>query len=128
MSIIITILVDILILIILGMILNKTIQTASKNKVSSIEAEASALLERSKKEADATKKESIWHINNLRDFRIDYNTSIWNKNILDLQSNYFIDKIINSDSISYIKPWHQLESFRDKFLVVRYLFDKFSLN
>lgn len=59
MSIIITILVDILILIILGMILNKTIKTASKNKVSSIEAEASALLERSKKEADATKKESI---------------------------------------------------------------------
>lgn len=74
----------------------------------------------------ATKKESIWHINNLRDFRIDYNTSIWNKDILDLQSNYFIDKIVNLNSISYNKPWYQLESFRDKFLVVRYLFDKFA--
>ena len=53
------ILVDIVILIVLGFILYKIIQKASKNKILIIEKEAEDLLENTKKESEAIKKESI---------------------------------------------------------------------
>jgi hypothetical protein len=48
------------------------------------------------------------------------------KNISSLQSNYYIDKVVNPSAIDYNKDWSQLESFRDKFLVVRLIFDNFA--
>lgn len=59
MNILIMILIDIIVLIALGMILYKTIQTTSKNKIESMEREAELILENAKKEAEAAKKESI---------------------------------------------------------------------
>lgn len=59
MQYIITIVVDILVLIILGMVLNKTIKVASKSKITALETEAENLLENGKREAEATKKEAI---------------------------------------------------------------------
>lgn len=59
MNILIMILIDIIVLIALGMILYKTIQTTSKNKIESMEKEAELILENAKKEAEASKKESI---------------------------------------------------------------------
>lgn len=53
------ILVDIVILAILGFILYKAIQTATKKKVDILENEAKNLVENAKKEAEALKKESI---------------------------------------------------------------------
>ena len=58
-KLLIIILVDIVILIALGLMLYKIIQKASKNKINLIEKEAEDLLEKAKKEAEATKKESI---------------------------------------------------------------------
>ena len=40
--------------------------------------------------------------------------------------NYFIDKVLNNNSIDYDKDWSELESFRDKYLVVRLIFDNFA--
>jgi hypothetical protein len=62
----------------------------------------------------------------MRDLRIDYTKPMFIKNIVDLQSNYYIDKIVNPDSIDVNKDWTQLQSFRDKFLVVRLIFDTFA--
>lgn len=59
MEILILVVVDIVILAISGLILYKTIQSASKNKVEGLEKDAENLLANAKREAEATKKESI---------------------------------------------------------------------
>ncbi|MGL5478020.1 MAG: ribonuclease Y [Clostridium sp.] len=53
------ILIDIVVLFILGIVLYKTIQTTSKEKVESLEKEAENLVNEAKREADTIKKESI---------------------------------------------------------------------
>lgn len=72
------------------------------------------------------RNERDWLINDFRDIRIDYTKPIWNSNISSLQSEYFIDKILNTSTLDINKDWTQLESFRDKYLVVRLIFDKFA--
>lgn len=67
-----------------------------------------------------------WLINDFRDMRVDYTKPIWNSNIYSLQNEYFIDKVLNSSTIDINKDWTQLESFRDKYLVVRLIFDNFA--
>ena len=47
------------VLLILGIVVYKTIETTTKKKVESLEKEAKSILENSKREAEATKKESI---------------------------------------------------------------------
>src|SRR6187402_200089 len=70
--------------------------------------------------------ERDWFINDLRDIRINYNTPIWDSNINSLQPGYFKDKILNTASLNVQKDWTQLESFRDKYLVIRLIFDNFA--
>ena len=53
------ILIDIIILVILGIVFYKMIQTASKQKIEALEKEAEQVLENSKKEAEAIKKEAV---------------------------------------------------------------------
>lgn len=55
----IMILIDILVLLVIGIIVNKTVKTTSEKKVESLEKEAETVLENSKRDAEATKKESI---------------------------------------------------------------------
>lgn len=55
----ILIVIDIVVLIILGMVLNKTLKLASKNKLEALEREAQLSLENGKREAEAAKKEAI---------------------------------------------------------------------
>jgi hypothetical protein len=69
--------------------------------------------------------ERDWTLNDLRDFRTDLTLPIFNKNIEDLQTDYFIDKIVNTASLDLTKTWDELESFRDKYLALRFIFDTF---
>jgi hypothetical protein len=78
------------------------------------------------------RNERDWGINEMRDYRkqdnssITYSVPMFLKDITSLQSNYYIDKIVNPAAIDFNKDWTQLESFRDKFLVVRLIFDNFA--
>jgi hypothetical protein len=78
------------------------------------------------------RNERDWTLNNLKDYRKQDNlfgahtVPMFLKNIASLQSNYYIDKVVNPSAIDYNKDWSQLESFRDKFLVVRLIFDNFA--
>lgn len=74
----------------------------------------------------ADRDERDWNINELRDIRVDNTKPIWNSDLISIQNEYFIDKILNNSSINYDKDWTQLESFRDKYLVVRFIFDNFA--
>jgi alpha-amylase/alpha-mannosidase (GH57 family) len=62
----------------------------------------------------------------MRDLRDDYDVPMFIKNVAQLQSNYYIDKIVNPAAMNYNKDWTQLTSFRDKYLVVRLIFDNFA--
>jgi hypothetical protein len=72
------------------------------------------------------RNERDWTINDFRDFSSNNVTRLFNKDLASLQGAYFIDKVINPAIIDVNKPWYQLESFRDKFLVVRLLFNTFA--
>ena len=74
----------------------------------------------------ANKKERTWYLNNLRDVRINYQEPIFKSDALSKQDSYFIDKVLNMDSMSFNKSWEELESLRDKYLAVRFIFDKFA--
>ena len=43
-----------------------------------------------------------------------------------MNSNSYIDKVLNETTLDFNKDWYELESFRDKYLVVRLIFDKFA--
>lgn len=72
------------------------------------------------------RNEKDWTVNDLRDIRVDYTNPIWDSSVSSVQPNYFIDKILNTSTLNINKDWTQLESFRDKYLVIRLIFDKFA--
>jgi len=74
----------------------------------------------------ADKNEKTWSLNTLRDIRIDYSQPIFKSDITSVQETYFIDKILNMDSMNFEKIWTELESFRDKYLEIRFIFDNFA--
>ena len=74
----------------------------------------------------ADKNEKIWSLNNLRDIRTDYSQPIFDSNPASKQPKYFIDKVLNVASMDFNKDWNELESLRDKYLAVRFIFDKFA--
>jgi len=74
----------------------------------------------------ADRNERNWTVNELRDMIYVKNTPMFSSDIKDLQENYFIDKVLYNNVINFNKDWTQIESFRDKYLVVRFIFDKFA--
>ena len=70
--------------------------------------------------------ERDWMINSFRDIRTDYTKPIWNASISAVQDEYYIDKTLNTSTLDPNKHWTQMESFRDKYLVVRLIFDTFA--
>lgn len=71
-------------------------------------------------------KEGNWNINELRDYRVDYTRSMFISKPSLIQTGYFQDKIVNPDTVDFEKSWMDLESFRDKFLIIRLIFDTFA--
>ena len=69
------------------------------------------------------RSERDWKINELRDYRIDYTKSIFTKDWTNLKVEFPIDKVINSTSISFTKDWFDLQPLRDKYLIIRFIFD-----
>lgn len=70
--------------------------------------------------------ERDWTFNHLRDIRTNYSKPIFKSNLDSRQSEYYTDKILDISTMDYNKDWSQLESFRDKYLAVRLIFDKFA--
>lgn len=72
------------------------------------------------------RNERDWTMNDLRSIRDNYAVPMFIKDPVQLQGNYYIDKVVNPSAINYNLDWTQLETFRDKFLVVRLIFDTFA--
>lgn len=63
--------------------------------------------------------ERNWNINDFRDMRTDYTTSMFTKEWSSIQSEFPIDKVVNQNSININKDWFEQETFRDKYLIIR---------
>jgi hypothetical protein len=72
------------------------------------------------------RNERDWTMNDLRNIRDNYSVPMFIKDPLQFQNFYYIDKIVNPAAINQNLDWTQQESFRDKFLVVRLIFDTFA--
>lgn len=73
----------------------------------------------------ADNNEGDWSINGFRDMRGNNQLPMFKSDLLSRQDNYYIDKIVNQDVIDEDKPWTEMESFRDKYLSIRLIFDNF---
>jgi hypothetical protein len=72
--------------------------------------------------------ETLWSMNDLRDYVVDNQVPIWLSDADSTENEYFIDKILNPASTSFSKDWTQLENFRDKYLGIRFIFNNFAQN
>ncbi len=71
------------------------------------------------------RNERDWFINHFRDYRIDYTSPIWSTDWDSIKDSFPTDKVLNASTISFDKDWTQLELMRDKYLIIRLIFDKF---
>ena len=69
--------------------------------------------------------ERNWTLNEIRDYRVDYDNSIWSRDWDSLKSEFPIDKVLNSSTIDFDKIWYDLQVLRDKYLIIRLIFDNF---
>ena len=72
------------------------------------------------------RNERDWTINDLRNYRVDYTVPMFQKVYSANAPDYHVTKQVNPLAISFNKDWRELDSFRDKFLVVRLIFDTFA--
>lgn len=76
----------------------------------------------------ASRKGRDWNINHLRDQVIDTSLPMFTSAWSVLKNDYYIDKMINSafQIVDADKVWNDLESLRDKYIVIRLIFDNFN--
>lgn len=81
-----------------------------------------------------TKKEKDWSINKFFDqVATNHLTQLFSTSWDKIKSSYPIDKVINTDSLNYQKPWYTLGRLRDKYFIIRFTHknlenDKFIVN
>ena len=72
------------------------------------------------------RKERVWGINGFRDMAIDRNTvnlpSLFSSKWEDIESEYYIDKIINPLAVDNTKNWFERGRLLDKYLAIRLFF------
>lgn len=71
------------------------------------------------------RNERNWTINDIRDIRSDYSVPMFKSRLEDIQEDYYIDKVVNETSLDIEKDWTEMGSLRDKYLVIRLIFDTF---
>ena len=78
----------------------------------------------------AERRESLWHINGLRNYRTDYDTPLHlydigarNDFMDNLDMNGWIDKALDESLLDAAKDWWEVEPFMDNFLCQRYFYN-----
>jgi hypothetical protein len=71
------------------------------------------------------RREKDWFINDFRDMRVKYTLPIWDASSLNNNHLFYGNKLVDG-IIDINKDWTQQEVFRDKFLVIRLIFDNFA--
>lgn len=77
---------------------------------------------------NVTKKEKNWNFNKFLDESVSSaSKKLFNTDWDSLKNSYFIDKVINPNSIDNNKPWYLKGRFRDKFVVIRFKYSNKNL-
>lgn len=71
------------------------------------------------------RNERNWTLNEIRDYRTNYLAPIWSQDWNSVKSEFPTDKVLNSSTIDFNKAWFELQSLRDKYLIIRLIFDNF---
>lgn len=67
-----------------------------------------------------------WNLNEFRNYVSDYTKSVFSSSWDDIKDVYFTDKVVNVDSTTDTKNWYELETFSDKFIIIRLIFNNFN--
>lgn len=70
--------------------------------------------------------ERDWNLNDIRDNIIDPSKPLFLSNWGAIKTEFPIDKVPNQANINFLKDWLELESMRDKYLIIRLKFDNFT--
>ena len=71
------------------------------------------------------RNERDWSMNAFRDMVGDYTVPMFLKDKASLQGTGYSDKILNVAAIDLTKDWTEQEVFRDKYLIIRLIFNTF---
>jgi hypothetical protein len=69
------------------------------------------------------KEEKSWNVNNIRNNVIDSTETLFTKEWAAIQTDYFIDKVVNSNAIDINKTLFTTDKLRDKFMACRFVYD-----
>lgn len=72
-----------------------------------------------------TRKERNWNLNEIRNYVVDPALPLFSTSWEQLKDTYYMDKVVNQDNIDFTMLWSDTEMLRDKFIVVRLIFDTF---
>ena len=70
-----------------------------------------------------SRDERNWKLNEIRDYRSNYTKAIWTEQWSSIKTEYPIDKVLNTNTIDFDKIWTDLQLLRDKYLIIRLIFD-----
>ena len=77
----------------------------------------------------ASNSDGLWSINNFRNYRKDDDKLLpmWieDPNTLVDAGHWFIDKVVNDDSVDFDKIWTKLEQLQGEYVRIRLIFDNF---
>lgn len=72
-----------------------------------------------------TRPNREWNLNGFRDFVTDYDDSLFSSDWEDMKDGYYMDKVVNTQAVSFTKDWKDLQNFRGKYIIFRLKFDNF---
>ena len=71
------------------------------------------------------RNERDWSLNSFRDMIGNYTVPMFLKNKQSVQGTGYSDKVLNPAAIDLLKDWTEQEVFRDKYLIIRLIFNTF---
>jgi len=72
-----------------------------------------------------SRKVGNWNINEIRDNVVDYEAPLFSSDWNDVKTDYYIDKVVNSQVISFTKPWQDMQNILGKYIAIRLKFNTF---
>lgn len=69
--------------------------------------------------------EKVYSVNGFKDMVVNRDVPMFSRRWEDIQSGYYIDKVLNTSSINLQKNWYEREVFRDRYLIARLFFSIF---
>ena len=70
------------------------------------------------------KNEKYWFFNDFRDVQNNPSAKVWIENRKKIDTQTFVDKVLNESNINLLKDWTQQERFRDKYMIIRFEFEQ----